>query len=293
MQLYYRISDKSYDKPKLIGATKETCLMNFIMAFKDVIYDKIWTHDEPPPKDYCPPIRIFADRCERTTVKMISETGYPLYLSDSGNAGSLREAIKAALHWPDDELIYFCEDDYLHLSCAPKYLEEGIKRADYVSLYDHPDKYTRHYNGGEHCKVFKTPSSHWRTTVSTCMTFGARVKTLKEDLEIWEKYTDGDHPHDHHIFSELTQKGRRLIVPIPGVACHTDLTFANQMNQRDMMETWAVKMMARKLEEDLQNVPASTKGILDLKIDIGCAYDDDPWKMLMKMDALKQKWGVK
>jgi hypothetical protein len=70
MQLYYRISDKSYVKPRLIGATKEVCLMNFIMAFRDVIYN--YAKGEAPPENYVPPLRIVADRCERKTNKMFA-----------------------------------------------------------------------------------------------------------------------------------------------------------------------------------------------------------------------------
>jgi hypothetical protein len=245
MKLYYRISDKSYNKPKLMGATKEVCLMNFVQVFRDAIYGK-----GPPPDGYVPSIRVVADNCERTTVKMLAETGFPMTLSELGNAGSLMKAVEMATEGDPEELVYFCEDDYLHLSHAPRLLEEGIKRADYVTIYDHPDKYTRHYNGGEYSKVIKTASSHWRYTVSTCMTFGVKVKTLKEDMEVWKQFTTGTHPHDHQIFTELGKKGRRLAVCIPGAACHTDLTFSGAMASV-MMEQWAIDMMADRLSEEI------------------------------------------
>lgn len=248
MKLYYRISDNSYPKTKLIGATKEVCLMNFVKAFQEVIFGP----NLPPPEDWMAPMRIIADKCDRKTVRMLLETGMPVTLTDYGNAGSLKHAIKLAIEeCHEDELVYFCEDDYLHLGMSPNLLEEGIKRADYVTLYDHPDKYTAQYNGGEFSKVIKTNSSHWRYTISTCMTFGTKIKTLKEDLDIWEKHIDGDHPHDHFIFTDLSkEKRRRLAVCIPGVACHTDLEYSGRVKKM-LIEPWAIELMINELSEQI------------------------------------------
>lgn len=268
MHLYYRISDNSYEKPKLIGATKEVCLMNFIKAFHEVIFGT-----EEPSDDYTPPIRIVADRCERKTIKMLQETGLPLTITDYGNAGSLIHTIKMAIDCHhDDELVYFCEDDYLHLGIAPKLLSQGIKLADYVSLYDHPDKYTRLYNMGEYSKVVKTQDTHWRYTASTCMTFAAKIKTLKEDLEVWEKYTSTNHPHDHLIFTELKKMGRKLVIPIPGVACHTDLWLSGKLNQV-VIDSWAIDLMIMELEQQLskEELPIGKTG----------------WGRLVALDAIR------
>lgn len=248
MKLYYRISDKSYEKQKLIGTNKEICFMNFCKAFAPVIFG-----ESPPDEDFEPPVKVLCDNCERTTTKMVASSGLPHSVSHEGNAGSLRLAIRTALEECDDnELVYFSEDDYLHQGTAPYLLEEGIKRSEYVTLYDHPDKYTRYYNGGEFSKVIKTASSHWRYTASTCMTFGCKVKTLREDEEIWmdEELTGGDHPHDHQIFNKLSEKNRRVAVCIPGVACHIDLTFSGLVNYM-LMEPWAVDMMTDELEKEV------------------------------------------
>lgn len=278
MHLYYRISDKSYDKPKLIGATKEICFMNFIKAFHEVIFK------DAEMDGFVPPVRIIADRCERKTVKMLQESGMPITITDYGNAGSLIKAIEMAIDThSDDELVYFCEDDYLHLGSSPKLLEEGIEQADYVSLYDHPDKYTRAYNMGEYSKVIKTKSSHWRFTVSTCMTFGTKIGILKEDIEIWKKFTSETHPHDHHIFTELGKNGRKLIIPIPGVTCHTDLWLSGKAGEI-LIDQWAIDMMIRQLELQLDEYegPYYTQSrALGMR---GKANGD--WNHLVMLDAL-------
>jgi hypothetical protein len=250
MRLYYRISDQSYPKPKLIGATKEVCLMNFVKAFHKVIFG----NDGPPAKNWIPPMTIIADRCEGKTQRMLSNTGIPVVFTDYGNAGSLRHALKLSIEeCEDDELAYFCEDDYLHLDESPVLLSEGLWNSDYVTLYDHPDKYTSQYGGGEISKVYKTYLSHWRHTISTCMTFAAKRKTIKEDIEVWEKYTQDPHPHDHYIFSELNkEKQRKLAVCIPGSACHVDLEYSSRVNCL-LIEPWAINLMISQLEYELSN----------------------------------------
>lgn len=199
MKLYYRISDSSYNKPKLIGATKKACLINFVKCFHKVIFNGPTYHSNKLP------LTIIADNCNEETLDFLNQLDMPVIRTNYGNAGSLIHSLKIAISESlvDEEIVYFCEDDYLHLPKSPLLLEEGIKRSDYITLYDHPDKYRFEYSGGEFSKVIKTNSSHWRYTVSTCMTFGTTIGKLKEDISIWEKHTEGSHPHDHHIFSEL------------------------------------------------------------------------------------------
>lgn len=275
MKLFYRISDKSYEKTKLIGASKEKCLMNFCQAFSRIIF--------PEGADTTvAPIRILADRCDRGTIKLLTESGLPVTITDLGNAGSFRKALDLALEYEPNELVYFCEDDYLHLESAPTLLEEGIKRADYVTLYDHPDKYTRLYNGGEFSKVIRTESSHWRYTASTCMTFAAKVKTLKEDYDVWCKYTSETHPHDHQIFTDLVKKNRRLAVCIPGAACHTDLTFSGAMSQV-FIESWAIEMMIQHTQSKLNSISTSISEYDEMK---SILSKMSGWQKLVMMDAM-------
>lgn len=250
LRLFYRISDASYKKPKLPGVTKEVCLKNFLWAFKEIIFSKEVFEGVRPP------ITILADNVSESK-HLVTDTGLPVIATDLGNAGSLIYALELALERnSDDTLVYFCEDDYLHLPHAIKLLEEGLQVSDYVTLYDHPDKYTSVYDFGEVSKVFRTKSSHWRHTQSTCMTFGTRVGVLREDLEVWKKHVDGNHPHDHKIFTELGTKGRKLSVSIPGVACHTDLTFSGHAHSV-LMDEWALELLIQDIAHKLN--PAQAK----------------------------------
>lgn len=287
MRLYYRISDRGYTKPKLLGATKEVCLMNFCRVFADLIFQK----DKQPP-----PVRIIADRCEPKTLQMLSGSGLPVTVTDKGNAGSLRVALNLALEeCSEDETVYFCEDDYLHLPKAPVALAEGIRRADYVTLYDHPDKYTHFYDGGEISKVIKTASSHWRYTASTCMTFATKPKILRADMPIWEEFTSEDHPHDHFIFKKLfEQSRRRLAVCIPGLACHTDMTFSGRVSHM-LIEPWAIEMMMEQRERDIAfNLSKMTESkradFLEMKSAL--LESRTGWEKLIALDALFKQTSI-
>jgi len=243
--------------------------MNFCKAFANDIFSEMTNNVTP--------MRIIADNCERKTVKMLMSTGIPTSVTSLGNAGSLRQTLEIALDEGDEEdVVYFCEDDYLHLGSASFILKEGVTISDYVTLYDHPDKYTRTYGGGEISRVMRTRSSHWRFTQSTCMTFGCKVKTLREDKLIWDKWTEGDHPHDHKVFTELGEKGRRLAVSIPGAACHTDLTFSGAVNNV-MIDTWAIDLMIEQLEYNLGEKGEMYQLLVGNKIG---------WNKLVALDAL-------
>lgn len=266
MKLFYRISDKSYEKPKLPGANKEICLMNFVSVFKDFIFNES-------------NLTIIADRCDRKTIGMLNSSGFNVVITDKGNAGSFLVAMQMALDFSDDEIVYFCEDDYLHLHNSCKLINEGLKRSDYVTLYDHPDKYTRHYNGGEYSKVIKTDSSHWRFTASTCMTFATKIKTIREDKDIWLEHTSGNHPWDHKIFVDLGKKGRKLAVSIPGAACHTDLTFSGMIG-KNLIEPWAIEMMTSHINEEIKLIENDSSDRLAAMTKAG-------WDRLIALDAIK------
>ena len=121
----------------------------------------------------------------------------------------------------DDTIIYFLEDDYVHRPEWDKVLMDGFTLPiQYVTLYDHGDKYQETYKDFM-TKVLHTKLSHWMPTPSTTNTFAVKFKTLKEDYEIQKKWSTGYEPSaDHAKFIELNQRGRNLISSIPGYSTH-------------------------------------------------------------------------
>jgi len=125
-------------------------------------------------------------------------------------------------------------------------LEEGLDIADYVTLYDHPDKYINASDsgpnpfiqeGGEKCRVLLTKSTYWKTTNSTTMTFACKAKTITEYAPIWQRFGIRDFEafnflqrHPRNLLNFLQQRfsrhpQRRLISSIPAAATHCELAW--------------------------------------------------------------------
>jgi hypothetical protein len=221
MKILYRISDGSYKKERFSNATKEHCIENFLQQF---------------PKEE---VTIYADNVRDTTFEWITSLGCVTHRTNGGSsAAGFRIVFEEALKLPDNELVYFVEDDYLHLPKSRQVLLEGLDHADYVSLYDHADKYIPARKGGnplieddgaEITKVFVTKTTHWKLTNSTTMTFAAKVSTLREDQELWTQHTSGTYPRDFDCFLKLRERGRALITPIPGYSTHCEPMWASPL----------------------------------------------------------------
>lgn len=126
----------------------------------------------------------------------------------------------------DDTIIYFLEDDYVHRPGWDKILIDGFNLPiDYVTLYDHGDKYQDMYKDFM-TKVLHTELSHWIPTPSTTNTFAVKFKTLKEDQSIHRHFSTGFEPSaDHAKFIELNQNKRYLISSVPGYSTHAHKEF--------------------------------------------------------------------
>jgi hypothetical protein len=195
MTVFYRISDKGRPKEKLANAGKLHCLDNAVQEFGKES------------------LMVLADNCNPETVDEIRARGLTFEETSLGNAGSLQYLLELVGRLPDDEAVYLLEDDYLHRQGSKRVLLEGLEIADYVTLYDHPDKYRTAAKGGnpfnfaalQKNRIYLTASSHWRETNSTPMTFACRAGTLKEDMNVWQKHQRKKIPKSFRVFMELTQ----------------------------------------------------------------------------------------
>jgi hypothetical protein len=117
------------------------------------------------------------------------------------------------------DLIYFLENDYLHL---PGWVDKIIELfttyngLDYVSLYDHNDKYFLPMYDSLVSKIFTTNTHHWRTTPSTCGSFIITKQLFDDDYDIWSTAVG-----DHETFLYLNRERRRFVyTPVPGLSTH-------------------------------------------------------------------------
>jgi hypothetical protein len=126
-------------------------------------------------------------------------------------------------HFSDNDYIYLLENDYLHQNNWVVELNDLLESQipfDYISLYDHHDKYPFHkgFHEMHHhltAKLFVTKGRHWRTTPSACATFITSMKTFRADRAIL-----GSGLMDHLMFDELAKRGRVVVSPIPSLSTH-------------------------------------------------------------------------
>lgn len=151
-----------------------------------------------------------------------------------GNSGAFKHALRRACEeCTRGDYIYFVEDDYIHKQDALRVLVEGLERFDYVTLYDHLDKYsintssssktakTKVPSGGEVARVCVSATCHWKCTNSTTMTFACSYEIMQEDCECMQRYLHTNIPQDFSLFRHLIgYKGRTLASSLPGCSTH-------------------------------------------------------------------------
>lgn len=152
---------------------------------------------------------------------------YPIHFFEGGSAEAsiykMREVIDSPLIRKKDYL-YLLENDYLHTSDWILKLEDILTSSiefDYLSLYDHGDKYP-HTPGflkrykELRSRIFAAKRGHWRTAPSTCFSFITRKSTFLAD---WPLIDIGQ--PDHVFFRVLREINRRiLLTPMPSLSTH-------------------------------------------------------------------------
>lgn len=117
------------------------------------------------------------------------------------------------------DLIYFLENDYLHVHNwvnKVKELFSTFKFLNYVSLYDHNDKYFLPMYENLVSKIVTTKTHHWRTTPSTCGSFIISKEVFDLDYDILSTMEG-----DHNKFVWLNKNRNRFVItPIPGLSTH-------------------------------------------------------------------------
>ena len=150
-----------------------------------------------------------------------------ILIEEGTEAGSFLRMLEhvESLNLKPNTIIYFLEDDYVHREGWVDALFEAFSLGvDYVTLYDHSDKYTAYPK--LRSKIFVTPSCHWRTSPSTTNTYAMRFSTLIRDLSIHRRFSlNRKVSSDHDKFCFLAKKGKTLISAVPGFSTHADPEF--------------------------------------------------------------------
>ncbi len=163
-----------------------------------------------------------------------------------GNDNSIRKTLDIALQVPDDEWIYFCEDDYLHapdaLTKAADFIGEHkailkpctkiynpsswinlLNKHLFLFLPDYPDRYLPKHR--KHALIVTSSTGHWRQVSNITFTFIARASVVKKLYPII--YQSAHQANDRRLSRKLFGRlgygiGSRAVCfsPIPGLACH-------------------------------------------------------------------------
>lgn len=118
------------------------------------------------------------------------------------------------------DLIYISENDYIHLpNWHYKILElYNSYNCDYVSLYDHPDKYDLDLYPNLDTRILVTKTHHWRLTPSTTGNCIFPKHILYDDIDIHTTV-----PSDLERFNILTKyRNRSILSPIPSLSTHCE-----------------------------------------------------------------------
>ncbi|MGS0685720.1 hypothetical protein ACVBEQ_11355 [Nakamurella sp. GG22] len=187
LHLVYRLYGGENRKGRPTFYSKRSSLASFLLAAEVANADIVVLADGPLPAD----LRAIAE----ARGQVVDLANGPV-----GMRGSYRAALALPQQrgWSDDDIVYFCEDDYLHDPNAFVALEEAasnIPAAGYFALYastpEHP-AFGPHVPFSAPKDWIQRPSAEvqgrrWVNVPSTASTFGARVGTLRADLGIFRQ----------------------------------------------------------------------------------------------------------
>lgn len=219
---YCYYSTASGHKHRFNGFSHEKCFDNLIETLDTSLVNCTFLLDT----HYAKPEKHFVQKQEQ----------FPVIEIDAGEEGKSFLALLDHVidrKFSDETIVYFLEDDYLHRENWAETLLEAfsLPEADYVTLFDHRDKYEHEMYTDLRSHLFYTPACHWRSTPSTTNTYAMRMKTLREDIATHRKYSEGHNISlDHDKFLELGRQGKTLLSSVPGWSTHCEPAFASPCN---------------------------------------------------------------
>lgn len=192
-------------------------------------------------KDYPHSITIIGDKLSGEMIEFFRSYKVKLILGDYGNDQSIRESIGMALEFPENEWVYFCEDDYLHTSDCFFHIQAlmterekifyskknifFIYKKHHPEIAIHPPDYPDRYKNKPRDRgfVFHTSTCHWRQVVNTTFTFMMEVKNIRKFKAVLGRasYNANDKYLSKKIYGRRTFRNKCLCLsPMPGLSNH-------------------------------------------------------------------------
>jgi hypothetical protein len=194
-------------------------------------------------------IHVLGDRLSAEITAFFNT--YPVTLTNSelGNDESIRQSLSRAYERPDDEWVYLCEDDYLHVPETFRVIRDLVDNRHSVlrtrpttpflgfianhrltppnkaPLFIHPADYPDRYlpRKRRYSLLFLAELAHWRQISNTTFTLLAEAGTFKRFRKQFDRSASGakDGYLSRKVFGTGSFAGRALCVsPIPGLSTH-------------------------------------------------------------------------
>lgn len=178
-----------------------------------------------------------------------SYPGIRLLHGSFGNEASVRETFRLADDLPDEDWVYFCEDDYLHVPQTFEVIQDFIRNGRRCSMQyrprirsfasfidpgardlvifppDYPDRYLG--KNRRFSFVFHGERWHWRQISNVTFTFMLKLSTFRRFRKLLEFSATG--ANDAHLSRRMFGRyhffGRAMgVSPMPALSTHMHLT---------------------------------------------------------------------
>jgi hypothetical protein len=128
-----------------------------------------------------------------------------IHLQGVGNGATFKKQIELLSSQTNTEFVYFAEDDYVYRPnefAAMIDFMRSVPNADFVTPFDHHDYYTLDLH--RHAvRVCSSGAYHWQQRNSTCLTFLARLSSLREAANVFETFAQKN--FDASLWLSLTK----------------------------------------------------------------------------------------
>lgn len=267
INVVFRTCDKInavHGSPRPFGLDKKElikiCFLSLIDSIKDIKHNII----------------IVADDLSNEMIHFFEGFNVTMVHGKYGNDNSLRECFKIASNLPDDEYVYFCEDDYLHTpNCFIEIanlikeshlifpravtfkkllrkrelvwfrMKRFFKKPDFIVFpCDYPDRYQPSFL--EKSFIFKTTSLHWRQIRDITFTFFISTNSFKKHKKVFEK--SANKANDRHLSRKLLGNNFFYsnllgLSPLPSLSCHMHSeTMSYVVNWENVLKVYQEKL---------------------------------------------------
>jgi hypothetical protein len=192
-------------------------------------------------KEYPHSITVLGDKLSEEMLDFFRS--YPVALTNGnyGNDESIRQSVRRALCLPDEEWVYFCEDDYLHTPDCFYHIQALIREREKIfyskknilflyrkfrpEIAIHPPDYPDRYKNKPRDRgfLFHTSTCHWRQVVNTTFSFLMEVKNIRKFESVFMKASQGanDGYLSKNIYGRSSFRNKCLCLsPVPGLSNH-------------------------------------------------------------------------